>query len=146
MNDASIRLLKKAATGYSCAQILMLLALEDRGETNPGLVRAMAGLAYGCGTGSGTCGALSGAACVLALYAGKGEDGEPASERLPAMLQELGDWFAETVGRDNGGISCEAIVGDAGPAVSRQKCGSIVADTYERLAQILIENGFDPAG
>ncbi|MEW6265546.1 MAG: DVU_1555 family C-GCAxxG-C-C protein [Thermodesulfobacteriota bacterium] len=146
MNDTSIRLMKKAAAGYTCAQILVSLALEDRGETNAALVRAMAGLAHGCGTGQGSCGALTGAACVLALYAGKGRDGEEASERLPSMLQELTDWFRETVGERHGGLSCEAVTGEDGPEASRQKCGAIVIETYEKIVRILVANGFDPAG
>lgn len=146
MDETVIRLMRLAAKGYSCSQILISLALEERGESNPSLVRAMAGLAYGCGDGRATCGALTGGACVLALYAGRGGDDEEASERLPAMTQDLADWFAEKTVARHGGISCEAIVGEAGPEASRQQCGSLVAETFEKAMEILVSNGFDPAG
>jgi hypothetical protein len=146
MNDLMIRMLQLSQQGYGCSQILILLFLEARGEDNPTLVRSMAGLAYGCGGGRATCGTLTGACCALALYAGKGSDDEEASERLMLMLQEMSDWFGEHVGRPHGGIACETIVGEAGPAAARQRCGAIVADTYAKLLEILTANGFEPSG
>ena len=56
MDDTMIRMMRLAQKGYTCSQILILLALEARGEQNPSLVRAAAGLAYGCGTGRGAAG------------------------------------------------------------------------------------------
>jgi len=146
MDDTLIRLMALGGMGYTCSQILITLALEARGESNPGLVRAMAGLAYGCGNNQATCGALTGGACVLALYAGKGSDDEAASERLLTMMEELSDWFAEQVGGRHGGITCEAIVGEAGPEASRQTCGTVVSETFEKAVEILMVNGFEPAG
>lgn len=145
LNDVSIRILQLSAQGYGCSQVLMQLALEARGEDNPGLVRAMAGLEYGCGGGRATCGALTAGCCVLALYAGGGGE-TGASERLPLMLQALSDWFEARVGGAHGGISCEAIAGQEGPAAARQRCGTIVADTHAQLLEILAANGFDPSG
>lgn len=141
-----IRMLQLAREGYGCSQILIRLVLDARGEDNPALVRAMAGLAYGCGGGRATCGTLTGGCCALALYAGKGRDGEEASERLMLMLQELSDWFGRHVGAACGGIACETIVGEGGPAAAQQRCGTIVADTYAKVLEILAENGFDPSG
>ena len=146
MDDTLIRMLQLGQKGYSCSQIIILLGLEQRGEVNPGLVRAMEGLAYGCGSGRGSCGALTGGCCLLALYAGKGDDEEAASECLPLMLQELTDWFAARSGCENGEISCDAIVGEEGPAAARQRCGSIVADTYAKVMEILTTNEIDPDG
>lgn len=146
MNETMIRLMKLGGKGYSCSQILIGMALEDRGESNPGLVRAMAGLAYGCGNGRASCGALTGGACILALYAGKGADDEEESELLLSMTQEFSDWFTDNTGEKHGGITCEVIVGEAGPEASRQTCGILVAETYEKAMEILTVNGFDPAG
>jgi hypothetical protein len=145
MNDLMLRMLQLSQKGYSCSQILIRLILEARGEDNPALVRAMGGLAYGCGAGRTTCGTLTGACCALALYAGKGRDGEAPDDRLMLMLQDLSDWFWDRVGSTHGGMACEAIVGEAGPAAARQRCGVIVADTYAKLLEILAANGFDPA-
>jgi hypothetical protein len=143
MDDTMIRILQMAHKGYTCSQILILLALEARGEQNPSLVRAAAGLAYGCGTGKGSCGVLTGGSCVLALFAGKGSDEEQESERLMVMLQELSDWFSERVGAQHGGIECQAIVGEEGPAAARQRCGEILVETYAKVVNILVSNGFD---
>jgi len=146
MDDILMRLLVLGGKGYSCAQILISLALETRRESNHGLVRAMAGLAYGCGSGKGACGALTGGNCVLALYAGKGSDEEAASEKLLPMMQELSDWFGERVGSTHGGITCDAITGEAGPEASRQTCGNVVAETFEKAMDILTANGLDLTG
>jgi hypothetical protein len=144
MDDILIRMLQLGQKGYNCSQILMLLGLEVRGETNPQLVRAVGGLAYGCGSGRGSCGVLTGGCCLLALYAGKGSDGEVPSDRFDLMLQELNDWFASYTGCDPGDMSCESIVGEAGPAASRQRCGALVGDTYAKVMEILTVNEIDP--
>ena len=144
MDDILIRMMQLSQKGYACSQILILLALEARASSNADLVRAMAGIAYGCGTGRATCGTLTGGCCLLALFAAKGEDDETASNRFMLMQQELSDWFEDQVGRQHGGITCESITGDAGPAASRQVCGQIVADTYAKVMSILADNGFEP--
>jgi len=146
MDDQAIRLLQWAAKGYTCSQILLLMGLEAREETNPGLVRAMAGLAYGCGTGRASCGALTGGCCLLALYAGKGSDAESGSDQLPAMLQDLSEWFAARVGDPANALTCEAFVGQDGPAASRPRCGALVAETYAKVLEILQAYAFDPTG
>ena len=145
MNETLIRMMTLGGKGYFCSQILIFLALEERGEANPALVRAMAGLAYGCGNNQGTCGALTGGNCILGLFAGKGSDDEAASEKFPVMTQELSDWFVERVGSPHGGITCEAIVGEAGYQASRETCGAIVAETFEKAMEILTVNGFELA-
>lgn len=79
MNDTLIRMMALGGKGYYCSQILISMALEERDESNPALVRAMAGLAHGCGNNQGACGALTGGSCILGLYGGKGHDDEAAS-------------------------------------------------------------------
>jgi hypothetical protein len=143
MDDTMIRMMRLAQKDYTCSQILILLALEARGEQNPALVRAGAGLAYGCGTGKGSCGVLTGGSCVIALFAGKGSDEEQESDKFTLMLQDLSDWFSEHVGNKYGGIECQAIVGDEGPTAARQRCGAILGETYAKVMEILISNGFD---
>ena len=144
-NDTAFRIIQLAGKGYSCSQILILLALEARGEQNPPLVRAAAGLAYGCGAGAGTCGVLTGGSCVLALFAGKGSDEEKESEKLMIMLEELSDWFSERVGGQYGGTDCKTITGEEGPAAARQRCGIILVETHAKVMEILISTGFDPS-
>lgn len=144
MDNTQIRMMQLSAKGYYCSQIILQLALEARGEENPALVRAMAGPAYGCGSGRATCGALTGGCCLLAYYAGKGSDGESESDRLFLMLSELADWFDQQVGARYGGSACEAITGEEGPAAARRRCGGIVADTFAKAMEILMANAYDP--
>ncbi len=144
MDDYQIQMLRLASAGYNCSQILIQLALDARDQENPALVRSMAGLAYGGGGGKGACGALTGASCLLALYAGKGDDTETESDQLPLMLDEMSAWFEERVAGQYGGTTCRIITGEDGPAAARQRCGEIVAETFAKTMEILTTHGFDP--
>ncbi len=146
MDEIMIRVMRLAGQGFHCSQILGTLALETRGGSNPELIRALAGLAYGCGTGQGTCGVLTGAACVLGLYAGKGGPGEEESPALALMLEELIDWFAAQAQAQGskGGLTCEGIIGDQVGRTQQQICGTLVAGAFVRLMELLQANGIDP--
>jgi hypothetical protein len=146
MDDHMIRMMQLSQKGYDCSQIIMHMVLDMRGEKNPSLIRAMAGLAYGCGFGQGTCGTLTGGACVLALYAARGSDDEVESEHFMPMLQQLSGWFSQSIGGRYGGITCEAVVGENSPAAAIQNCGQIVSDTFTKTIEILAEYGFDLSG
>ncbi|MCB2227728.1 MAG: C-GCAxxG-C-C family protein [Desulfarculaceae bacterium] len=145
MDDTMLRVMRLAAQGLYCSQIMMALALETQGRENPDMIRALAGLAFGCGMGAGTCGVLSGGACVLALYAGKGGQGEEESPAFMPMLQELGEWFAARAQGENGGTTCEAILGADAPRQPQQKCGEMVAEAFAKVMELLVAHGFDPA-
>ncbi|MCF8035184.1 MAG: C-GCAxxG-C-C family protein [Desulfarculaceae bacterium] len=145
MDDMMIRVMRLASQGLYCSQIMMALALETQGRENPGLIRSLAGLAFGCGMGQGVCGVLSGAACVLALYAGKGGQGEEESPSLMPMLQELNEWFAGQCGGESGGITCEAILGADAPRTPQQKCGEMAGAAFGKVVELLTAHGFDPA-
>lgn len=144
MND--LDLLRLAGRGYCCAQILVLLALGRLGRENPELVRAAQGLCSGLAGGGETCGALSGAALVLGMYAGRGTDGEEAHERLPLMLDELSEWFRESAcaGR---GTRCQDILDGPG---SRPRgpdmliCGGLVEAAWGKILELLAEAEIDP--
>jgi C_GCAxxG_C_C family probable redox protein len=144
MEDHLIRMMQLSQKGYYCSQIILALALETRGMENPDLIRAMAGPANGCSTGKATCGSLIGGCCMIAFYAAKGADDETESDRYMLMVDELTQWFSETVGEHHGGIKCNTILGMDNPKSAMQKCGNIVAQTYEKAMEILISNGIDP--
>ena len=141
MDDTLIQMLRFASKGYVCSQIMALLTLDRCNESNPGLVRAMGGLAYGCGNGMGTCGVLTGACCVIGYFAGKGADEEKGNEDLMLMLEELTDWFEDEIGARHSGITCHAIVGEAGPEASRSICANILSETYTRTLTVLSDHG-----
>ena len=92
------RMLELSRQGYFCAQILLLMALESEGKEDPDLIRAMGGLNGGVGNTGGVCGCLTGGACLLSYYAGKGEEDELPHEHCDAMIAALTDYL-------NGGTS-----------------------------------------
>ncbi|MDP3479497.1 MAG: C-GCAxxG-C-C family protein [Desulfoprunum sp.] len=142
-NDFALDILKLAHHGFCCSQIVMQLALDLQGQSNPGLIRAMSGLCHGIYDTRGTCGALTGAACLIAYYAGKGKADDEADNHLPLMLSELAVWFEEYGTSRFGGINCADIVKDNQPDTAI--CGGLVSECFGRAMAILMENGFDPA-
>ncbi len=143
MNEYDFDILKLARQGYCCSQIVLQLALDLQGVDNPGLIRAMSGLCHGFSASRGACGAFTGAACLIAYYAGKGTPEEETHNRLPLMLSELAAWFEDYGAGRFGGIACSDIVTDSTPDTS--VCGGLVAECFGRAMAILTENGFDPA-
>jgi len=143
MDQTLIRMMQLDYNGYYCSQILMIMVLEAMGKSNPDLISSLGGLAHGSGIRGGYCGCLTGAACLLSMFAGKGSDDEYEDERLKYMIKDLEGWFEKTFGSRYGDITCEAIVGDR--TEIRQRCGRIVAETYHKLLEILTASGYDIA-
>ncbi len=145
MNDIGFRLIQLAGKGYCCSQILAILALEIQGRENPDLVRAMAGLCMGAGNSGGVCGVFTGAVCLLALYGAKGADSEKEADRLPLMYAELSEWFEQSACASFGGTTCKDIIGEDSRQPNPERCGRLLVDTWGRILEILVENGFDPS-
>ena len=142
-DEIVMQMIELAEKKYNCSQILMILALQQAGQENPGLVRAMSGLGDGCGFFNETCGIMTGAASLLGWYAGKGTDGEQESEKLLPMLQDLDDWFQQEIGAKYSGTRCRDIAGElVGTPECKQICGGIILQTYTKLNEILAANGF----
>lgn len=141
MRSVADRLTQLKEQGFCCSQMLLLVGLADQGKTDGDLVRAVSGLAAGLFSGE-ICGALTGGACLLGLYAGRGAPDDPEDHRLSIMVGELVEWFSQEYGWLFGGIRCDDILGDDVNACSR--CGSIVLGTYTKATTLLAENGFTP--
>lgn len=143
--EDSDRMKELKAQGFFCSQILILLGLELQGKEDPDLVRAMQGLAGGLGFTGDTCGALSGGACLIGLYAGKGRPEDPDDPRLLFMIEDLVKWFHQEYGQKYGGITCNQILGnDRNNQATR--CPLIVAGTFQKVKDLLIQNGYDLSG
>ncbi|WP_028584778.1 DVU_1555 family C-GCAxxG-C-C protein [Desulfogranum mediterraneum] len=142
MREYDLEILRLAGQGYCCSQMVLQLALEMEGRENAGLIRALAALCHGFPATSGSCGALTGAACLLGYYGGKGGAEQEEDKRLPLMLDELADWFASYCGERRLGTSCSDIVshGIADSAL----CGSLISACYGQAMTILVEHGFEP--
>ncbi|WP_031513700.1 DVU_1555 family C-GCAxxG-C-C protein [Desulfofalx alkaliphila] len=139
MSDEMFRMFELAQQNYSCSQILMIMGLESQGKNNDDLVRSMAGLAGGMGFSGESCGALTGGACLLGFYA-------YPHDRFDLMVAELVDWFKEEIGAQYGGINCADILGDELQYKTVSVgCGSIVSGTFDKVKEILLENGINPS-
>jgi C_GCAxxG_C_C family probable redox protein len=131
--------------GFYCSQILLMLGMDLQGKRDPDLVRAMQGLAGGLGFSGELCGALSGGACLLGLYAGKGLPEEEENPRLNFMIEDLVAWFKATYGQKYGDIRCATIL-EQEINSRTPPCAGIVAATLQKVKELLVANGFDLAG
>ncbi len=138
------RIQELGGAGFQCSQILVLLGLELQGKSNPDLVRSMQGLCGGLSVGE-TCGALTGGACLLSLYAGRGESDEEDDPRLLFMLDEFVAWFRDGFGQEYGSLRCEDIIGPVGQHMA-QRCPAMVLAVYQKAKDLLVGNGFELTG
>jgi hypothetical protein len=143
MDDAD-RILELGRARFQCSQILVLLGLELQGRSNPELIRSMQGLCAGMAAGE-TCGALTGGACLLGQYAGRGEQGEEDDPRLLFMLDEFVEWFRAGYGEDYGSLRCDDIVGPCGQHLG-DRCPAMVLGVFRKVKELLVENGFELTG
>ena len=145
LKDDMVRMKELKQQGFFCSQILIILELEMQGKSNPDLVRCMHGLVGGLGFTGETCGTLTGGACLLGLYAGKGLPEEREDPRLLLMIEALVEWFKGGWGAKYGGITCNRILED-NPKNQLTRCPNLVAETYHKVKELLVENGFDLSG
>ncbi|HVO63678.1 MAG TPA: C-GCAxxG-C-C family protein [Terriglobales bacterium] len=141
MNDSAFRIFELHTQGFGCSQILMQMALEEQGKSDPDLVRAMTGLLRGMNCGK-NCGALTGACCVLGLYAGRGAKDEQDDPNLNLMLHQLVEWFEGEYKSRYGSIDCAGITGDD-PKLQLTRCPQIVAETFNKVTEILTSSHYD---
>lgn len=144
MNDLD-KITQLKAQGFYCSQILILMGMELQGLSNPDLVRSMQALAGGVGFSGALCGALTGGACLLGFYAGKGKPDEVEDERLNLMVIELVDWFEATIGKQYGGSNCDQIL-EGKQANIPLRCPDIIKAVWQKSKEILVEYGFELSG
>lgn len=144
LNDME-RLNQLKQQGFFCSQIILIQGLEMLGKHNPDVVRVMHPLANGLGGSGEICGALTGAACLLGLYAGKGAPEDEVDYRLDMMVMELVDWFKEQYLPRYGGIRCGEIL-EENPANKPARCPELVQSCLQKAKELLVENGFELSG
>lgn len=137
--DVFDRLLELSQEGYYCAQILLILALESEGKECPDLVRTMGGLNGGLGNTGGICGCLTGGACFLSYYTGKGEADEMEHPDHNQMIQELVSWFREYTA-EYGGDTCNCIL-EHDNRNKFERCPAIISAVLEKCMELLEEHG-----
>lgn len=144
MSDTD-RVLELGRQRFYCSQIVMTMALDLQGRDDPALIRAMEGLAGGLGFTGEVCGTLTAGAAALGLYAGRGRAAEDGDPTMVFMVEDLVRWFIDGYGAAYGGIRCREILGaDTGNEATR--CPAMIAGTFQKVKDLLVENGFDLAG
>lgn len=145
MMDETLRLAELRRQGFYCSQIILLRGLEQMGKNNPDLVRAMHGLAGGLGFSGELCGALTGGAALLGLYAGKGTPEQDEDPRLMFMAEDLVRWFKAEYAERFGGTHCQEILADDSRNMLT-RCPLLVNGVLQKVNELLLDNGFDLAG
>ncbi len=143
MNTDDFDILRLASQGYCCTQIILQMALDLQGRENQDLLRAASALCRGFPDGDGTCGALTGAACLIGLYCGKGDPTEEEHPQYPLLLDKLGEWFRGFCGEKFEGITCREIVTDAQP--DAEICGGLISACYSQAMALLLEHDIEVA-
>ena len=141
MTETFFKLMELSQAGFYCSQILLIIGLEAQGKENPDVVRAMSGLVGGLGFCGKTCGALTGGACLIGLYAGKGTMEEMEDSRLNDMIRELVEWFEQENLSRYGSINCQEIL-EGNPANRVARCPQLVMQTLDKVRDILAVNGY----
>jgi len=124
--------------GFHCSEILLFMGLEAKGLENPDLIRTMSALAGGIGFSGEVCGALTGGACLMGLYLGRGKPEEEENPEMRVMVQELVGWFSQKFGGEYGGIRCSEITCDD-PGKVASRCPRIVAGVHKKVKSLLLE-------
>ena len=130
MRDLDVRVDELFLRGRCCTQIMVQLALEERGEENAQMVEAVGALCVGLFDGL-VCGALTGGALAMAILAGELPDG--------VLVAELVEWFRHEYDL----IDCDFVSG-GDPSVRFTRCPGMVAATYAEAKAILHTHGLLP--
>lgn len=133
MEKDILRLNQLLLSGNCCAQALIALGLELRGEENPQLLNASAALCLGTRSGM-NCGALTGGAMMLAMFDAESAFGD--------MIPELTAWFQDTYGEAYGSCDCQSIL-EGNMANKGIRCPALVENTYRKVRELLEDYGVD---
>lgn len=144
MGVDGFKMFKLANAGYCCSQILIKMYLESHEMENVQLVKAMAGLCAGVGNTGKTCGIITGSACLLGLYAGKGLDTEVRDDNLKKMIRKFVEWFEEEFeSTDCIDIITVDVLEDLNESEAYPiKCGNAMQKCYNKVNEILEEYGY----
>ena len=145
MDDLGFQMFRLTNAGYCCAQIMLKMALDTEEKENADLLRALNGFCMGVGSAQKTCGVLNGGIAMLGLYAGKGLDTEYAKPEFSGMADDFIGWFEN----EFGSTQCQDIIGVCSVTdfqssqEYRLKCGDILMKSYNKIREILQENGYE---
>ncbi len=144
MNPLLLELLPLIKDGYCCSQLLVHLLLQGAGQENPQLLRAMHALCFGMGGSEATCGLLTGGACVIGCFAGRGASDESAHQSLAPMVHEYQQWFKKVTQCDG---TCHHVLENIAVITNMSEqptqkhdqvlCGHLLAQCWEKILELL---------
>ena len=137
--DVRISELFMGSDRLNCAQTMMSLSLEMRGETNHGLIKALGGLGGGFQCRK-SCGTLLGGCCLIAGYGAKGQIGEEESFAYKPLVTALAGWFEE----EFGSTDCKDLVDADDRLAVMDFCPTLLKKTFAKCMQLLEDAGIDP--
>lgn len=145
MDEMALEMFKLFNAGYCCAQIVLKMALDAEEKENEDLLRALNGFCIGIGSTPKICGVLTAGIALLGLYAGKGNNTEYPKPGYSGMVDEFTEWFES----EFGGTECQELIGVVSitdwntKQEYKLKCGNILIKSYEKIQEILINNGYE---
>lgn len=110
-------------SGLCCTQVLVEMALDETGRSDPLMVAAVAPLCAGMAVG-GACGALSGGLLALSILRHQ----EPVDETAARRYVE---WFAE----EFGSTECRDLVAED-PVARAERCPTITAAAFAKAREL----------
>ncbi len=144
MNTRSIehlhREVKKAAErGLLCSQIIVDIGLKYLGLQSQCLTKGAGGLVGAMGLQEATCGALTGAACLMAFAAL-----DSLGQGIYLLIEELESRFNELIAKYPGN-TCGRILDYHPTALPTEVCPPIIAGTLQIVLEILGDAGIGSA-
>ncbi len=145
MNSAPMDQLDKeikeaAGRGLQCSQIIVDIGLRHLGMRSECLIKGTAGLVGAMGLQDATCGALTGAASLIAFAAI-----DRLGHGIYLLIEELESRFAELIS-EYPGNTCGAILDHDPTKVPMQVCPPIIAGALQIALELLADSGIHAPG
>ncbi|MBW2196094.1 MAG: C_GCAxxG_C_C family protein [Deltaproteobacteria bacterium] len=129
-----------AGRGLLCSQIIVDVGLRYLGMRSECLIKSTAGLVGAMGLQDATCGALTGAASLIAFAAI-----DRLGQGIYLLIEDLESCFSELISKYPAN-TCGAILDYDPTKAPTQVCPSIIAGALQGALRILADSGISPLG
>lgn len=131
---------ESAGRGLQCSQIIVDIGLRHLGMRSECLIKGTAGLVGAMGLQDATCGALTGAASLIAFAAI-----DRLGQGIYLLIEELESRFSELIS-EYPGNTCGAILEHDPTKVPTEVCPPIIAGALQIALELLEESGICAPG
>jgi len=140
MDQLNTEIKEAAGRGLQCSQIIVDIGLRHLGMRSECLIKGTAGLVGAMGLQDATCGALTGAASLIAFAAI-----DRLGHGIYLLIEELESRFAELIS-EYPGNTCGAILDHDPTKVPTQVCPPIIAGALQIALELLADSGIHAPG